>query len=1174
MRSTILSHPGKKAWPIAIVLFLSALSIQYSKAQITINSISATPSTCPNNGTISVNAQGTNPPLYYNITAGPSIQPIQTGSIFNSMEPGTYTVRVSDGLGNEVLRNITVTGTYQYLDFSPTRTHPSCPGSSDGRIVGNRITNTGKGPFTWQLIAPSQVTSAPQNSDTFENLPAGNYTLRVTDDCGTFRTLVVTLNNPSSSSLTLWNSNIEIGCNQGLAKLSFQAGVYHFPMTFRFETNHGTITTTTPTQIVMGSSNNAGGGYFDVHQILPLFTYGNYLRVTVTDNCGNTLVTPLRYGTNFNFCPSFNSKFADCDYLTNISLFLNATGCSNSTHMTTLMSPPVSYQFINVATGVVADAGTLLNPAAGVRSKPLTGNTQYNVIIQDGCGNTFSNTYTINNPVMPVPTYTQRLERRGCLDSVTTVHINTDNFRSVPSLILLSGPSTLSSTKPNYSYNGTYAYPDTFRYTSWGGGVDNRYNFSLQNLTPGTYHYKLIDSCGTERFDSFIIRKTDVTDLAHKFSYKKGCLGRNQIHVNIKETRGGTLQIGPPLNINKYYSNVSSINDSVLNIPSGTYQITFTYGSIPGSTPANENPIACQRITETITIEGYETPSIYTNNSLICDNTINIELIPDSSRGVPPYQYEIISGPETFPIQNSNLFTVSATGIYTARIYDVCGNASAKQISVDTLSNPFTPANIVRDCARIRFKFPTSMYYTYEWTRPDLSKFYADSLVLDPIMPSDTGIYHIARTTDINGCKKVVTTSYHVTMSNIAPISHTICSDETITIGSSTYAATGIYHDTLVSQNGCDSIVQLHLTVIDYKRHSFPAVICPGEDIFFGGQLCTLPGIYHDTIPTSTCDSIVTMTLTLAPVPMVSLGNDTSLCTGESLLLDAGTQHHTYRWNNDPLLTSHSLMVNSVGKNSVVVTNVEGCSATDTMEIIQIHPLPIANAGPDQGICAGQTGTLTASGGASYQWLPGGETSSTLQVRPSVTSHYVLIVYSTHGCTSVDTVTVHISSPSPESPFDQASVEHCFEDEPYTIQARGKSFLWNQTGDTTHYLVIHQAGIYQVTTTDENGCSSRGEIIIEESCLPRLFVPSAFSPNGDGTNDELEIFGKYFRDFELKIFNRWGEIIFISNDRHKTWDGMYRNEEMPIGTYPWIIHYKNENDPEEKTMKGSVTLIR
>jgi gliding motility-associated-like protein len=308
------------------------------------------------------------------------------------------------------------------------------------------------------------------------------------------------------------------------------------------------------------------------------------------------------------------------------------------------------------------------------------------------------------------------------------------------------------------------------------------------------------------------------------------------------------------------------------------------------------------------------------------------------------------------------------------------------------------------------------------------------------------------------------------------------------------------------------------------------------------------------------------------------LGNDTSLCQGQALVVNAGNGYAAYYWNtNFSDSTKSTIIINAKGDYWVTVKNQYGCTATDTIKVIALYPLPIASAGEDKNTCAGNTVELSASGGTAYQWSPGGKMQATINVSPSVTSVYTVTVYDSHLCSATDQVTVHVTPSNMKSPFTNNSIEHCFEEGNLNIGSSwGKSFLWSNTGDTMQYITVDSGGSYTVTVYNETGCYVTGTILIKEYCEPKIFVPKAFSPNGDGENDDLEIFGNYFTNFKITIFNRWGEIIFVSTDRNIRWDGNYRGEGMQIGTYPWIINYKSEYDDgsKEKTIKGAVTLIR
>lgn len=1123
----------------ALVLSSMLCSSVYSQVQI--NSITTTASTCPNDGSITVLAQGNNPPLLYSIIAGPSLHPLQTGNIFNSLPPGTYTIKVSDGLGNHSTQNAIVTGNYKALDFVPTTVNPTCNGSSDGKITGNRKWDTGKGPFTWQLIAPSPVSSAPQSSDVFTNLPAGNYTVRVTDGCNSFRTVVATLSNPGNFNLKITSApRVEIiGCDSGMVTMFMSTTAFRFPMTYKFETTNGTFTTTTPYKIDISN----GPSYFIVQHLLPNFKYGNYLRATVTDACGNTYSTPTGYARTFTLCPTYSSKFINCSYQTQAHFSMNAFGCVGINDLYTSMKAPVQYQFIDVVSNTMADSGTIQGDPnyiwhkaiSGVSIKYVPTNKQYRLIVKDGCGNVFTNVYFIANPVTPAqPKITSKgIQKKACLDSAASASVSVANFRTIPSLVLLSGPATLGSSKPQYTYTDTYTYPITIPISHYTAGLPN-YEFTINNLGVGKYHFKVTDSCGTSLFDSLEVKPQHVTNLGHRITYKKGCLGKNELHYLVNTTGGGYIQGWSTTGGNSFYkyNQANSIKDSILNLPSEKYYVMFRYAQMPGNyaaQAANDLLLTCQTIEDTVTIEGYETPELFTANTIKCGGNVTIELMADSSKGVTPYQYEIISGPQVFPIQNENTFTISLPGIYTARIYDICGNASARQIFVDTLANAMDTIKAAKTCDSIQLTYPRSLYYTYTWTKPDNTTFIGESLNLTPITPADTGTYYISQLININGCTETFSSSYHVSPSTFYYEQHRIlCYGDTAYIGSTAYATPGVYLDTLQSTTGCDSIIKL--------------------------------------------------TLTILPLVNVDLGKDTSLCMGQTMILDAGTGYTAYFWNdNFSDSTQQTITVNTPGHYWVSIKNQNGCIFTDTIEIKNVYPIPVAAAGKDTTICEGNSVQLTASGGTSYKWFPGGEEQATIQVSPLSTTHYKVIVNNSNHCGSATDEVIVTVRPNISTPvFDATYKEHCFDSGPLTIGTTwGNTFLWT-TGDTTSVITVNKEGTYQMTMLNNFNCPVTGQILVKEICNPKVFVPDAFSPNNDGLHDHLEIFGKYFKNFEMKIFNRWGEIIFISSDRNMQWDGTYRGEDIPIGTYPWIISYRSifEDDTEIKIQKGSITLIR
>jgi gliding motility-associated-like protein len=157
-------------------------------------------------------------------------------------------------------------------------------------------------------------------------------------------------------------------------------------------------------------------------------------------------------------------------------------------------------------------------------------------------------------------------------------------------------------------------------------------------------------------------------------------------------------------------------------------------------------------------------------------------------------------------------------------------------------------------------------------------------------------------------------------------------------------------------------------------------------------------------------------------------------------------------------------------------------------------------------------------------------------------------------------------------------IKHCFETgkELELNAGAGKSYFWNPSGETTQKILVTMPGTYNVEIVNEFNCSGVDKVDVYPVCPPRLFISNSFSPNDDSVNDLYDVFGAHIGKFRMLIFNRWGEVIFESNDRYVFWDGIYKGEPMVEGVYPWTIIY--EGDSEEYkgpyTMTGSVTVVR
>ncbi len=1030
------------------MLLLLFVLPRISFSQVQISSVLTTVSTCANNGSIIVNASSVNPPLVYSIIAGPVTAPIQTNNIFNSLPAGTYTIKVGDFASNSLTQTAIIPGTYLQPDFNPIIKRPFCAGDHNGRLIGNNIPGTGTAPFTWQLIAPSPVTTPPQSSDTFPNLPAGNYTVRLTDACGSFRTMVSTIQDAPVSGMyyAITPYVYMVGCDSAIISTYIETNLYRYPLTYTYQTNVGTFTYVTPDQ-TDSSSFDYGPVVHD--QLIPGFGHNDNVTITVTDACGSTLVSPMLHAQGFNFCQGLFNYFENCNYHTSINFDLNNPACQSIYTMWTYAHAPLIYQVTSTATGAVMITDTVPGypdangnyTASGVSVANLPGNTDYVITITDACGNVFNNNFYMPEYPIPDPFVSSKtVYPDGCVDSSAFSFINVENFRTEPKLIFLSGPATMGSTKPGYEYQNSYQYPDTIPVGGYGATT---YRFDIEGLSVGTYYFKVYDTCGTALYDSLVVLPTEVTDFGHHFWYRRGCLGRNELHYTVNSNSGQMFVQSPANNFNFFtvYQTQDWLvpnSDSILNLGSGTYLVNFTYAPYFNGAELPHSPIVCQQITDTVVIEGYQTPTILNGNYIQCQSNIHLELMPDSSRGVPPYQYEIIAGPQTFPVQNSNLFDIISPGVYTVRIYDVCGNGSTAQITVDPII--FPPVTVLPfSCNSTSLTYGSSIYYTYHWIHPDGSVYTGDTLIIDPVTPADTGIYTIIKIVNINGCIDTFYSTYHVALNNVTEQNITICSGNSITVGTHTYNTTGIYADTLTNVYLCDSIVILNLTVVQFLRDTIRRSLCYGQSYTMNGHVYSQTGIYHDTLViANSCDSIITLDLTVFPIIRDSILR--SVCYGQS----------------------YSVNGNAYNQTGIYYDTLSATNSCDSVVILNLTVFPIIRDSILRSVCYGQS--YSVNGNVYNQ-----------------TGIYYDTLSATNSCDSVVILNLTVE------PIKRDSILRsvCF----------GQSFAVNGH-------VYNQTGIYHDTLSTANSCDSivilnlTIEPIVRDSILRSVCFGQSYTVNG------------------------------------------------------------------------------
>ncbi len=137
-------------------------------------------------------------------------------------------------------------------------------------------------------------------------------------------------------------------------------------------------------------------------------------------------------------------------------------------------------------------------------------------------------------------------------------------------------------------------------------------------------------------------------------------------------------------------------------------------------------------------------------------------------------------------------------------------------------------------------------------------------------------------------------------------------------------------------------------------------------------------------------------------------------------------------------------------------------------------------------------------------------------------------------------------------------------------------YKWTPTQDTTQWIIVKLAGDYYVIVEDYRGCKGDDGSRITRLCNFDFYIPNAFTPNGDGINDEFKPSALDVEDYEIEIYNLWGEKVFSTNTPENGWDGIYKGKQSPQGVYLYKVKFKGYTNKQLRNynFKGNLSLLR
>jgi gliding motility-associated-like protein len=317
------------------------------------------------------------------------------------------------------------------------------------------------------------------------------------------------------------------------------------------------------------------------------------------------------------------------------------------------------------------------------------------------------------------------------------------------------------------------------------------------------------------------------------------------------------------------------------------------------------------------------------------------------------------------------------------------------------------------------------------------------------------------------------------------------------------------------------------------------------------------PGTYFAAVKDAGgCVNTGSINISFVKTLEVYLGQDTTLCEGNRITLDAGNPGQSYEWQDGALGQTYA--VSKAGTYWVDVKHNTGCITRDSITIVYLTP-PVINLGQDTTLCAGQSLTLTKNlPGVKFLWQDGSTTNSFKVTKPG--KYWVRGALDV--CSETDTILVSYFPALPVA-IEGDTVLCRGSSLLLSVNVPGSTYRW-QDNSTSSSFLVQEEGSYSVTTT-QGYCAMTSTIrVYYQDCEP--FIPNVLTPNGDGLNEAFTIKQVEVGQWQLQVYNRYGILVYQSNSYHNDWAG----KDDSAGIY----YYKLSNARLNKNYKGFVEIIR
>ena len=790
--------------------------------------------------------------------------------------------------------------------------------------------------------------------------------------------------------------------------------------------------------------------------------------------------------------------------------------------------------------GCTGTASAVVTQSAAMTASTTTTNTT--------CGaSTGSVTLTVSNGATP---YTFSWSNGATTQNLTAVGGNTYNVTITDAAgctttasgnVAQTGAPTVSVTAVQISCNN--ANDGQANATITGGNPAYTYSWSntatTQNLTAlggGTYTITVHDSQGcTASASASITNPAPV--VVTLTAQNETCFGNTNASINSSVT-GGT-----PGYTYSWSNTATTANISGLTV--ATYTVTV-----------NDHNLCSASASASIT-QPTQLTATATATAASCFGQSNGTVILTVGGGTNPDGYLWSNGSTT-----QNLTAVGAN-TYTVTVADANAcTVTASAIVTQPTAIAFTGTAANAQCfgytnGSVTLTNPTggSSPYTYLWS---------NSATTQSLAAVANGTYTVT-VTDASNCTSIATFTVGsppaITMAN--NITNVTCfggSDGSIALTASGGSGAGYTYSW--SNNSTNA------TLSNVAAGPYSVTVTDGNQ-------CTTGATYTVGQPTN-------VTLSTSSVPQACVnqvdGSATVTTTG-------GTPPYTYLWSNQG--TAATISNIAAGSYSVTVNDAHQCPYTDTVTVSILSPITYTPSDV-QPFCApladgsiAITGTAGGTPPYTYSWnnQQGGSSLTNL-----VAGIYNLVITDSRGCSVQDSFNLQYQYAITVStgPAVTINLGDSTELTATSNILTGVAYTWTPleglgcaTCESTSAQPVRNT-LYFINVTDSNGCYANDSVMVTVIPNYNLFIPNCFTPNGDGNNDYFEMFGnkKAIIYWEIKVFNRWGEKVFQSNDINFRWDGTYKGIMQDPAVFVYEAKVVFLDDYTRTGIKGSITLLR